>query len=323
MAELLLALVLGFKHGLDPDHLAIIDNLARLVRQHAPRTARFAGLLFSLGHSLAVCLFTLSIVLLSRSMALKVPAWLESSGVAISATALILLALMNLHSLRVSSLKVTSLRAPAHSNPRSSRLQASLGYFKGRSAALGIAVLGGMFALSFDTLTQAALFSGLAQTHQNPLYATTLSALILSAAFGLGMIFADTINGLFVNKLLDHLSATPEIGRHFFQTTTLGAKSKFKRSIGASLDGQQTRAKAQALRFMTISLSLLSLVVAGLALSKLIAQTAPLAHSAQTYIPSLKGYELALSSAAIIWVLLSYVIAASIALYVGRAAATN
>jgi nickel/cobalt transporter (NiCoT) family protein len=45
-----LAILLGFRHGLDPDHLAAIDGLARL------RNSRWNGVLFGIGHALMVTL---------------------------------------------------------------------------------------------------------------------------------------------------------------------------------------------------------------------------------------------------------------------------
>jgi high-affinity nickel-transport protein len=58
-ALLALALVLGLKHGLDADHLAAIDGLARYQLSLPCRrasVARWSGLLFSLGHGLVVML---------------------------------------------------------------------------------------------------------------------------------------------------------------------------------------------------------------------------------------------------------------------------
>jgi nickel/cobalt transporter (NiCoT) family protein len=333
MPEILLALVLGFKHGLDPDHLALIDNLARLVRLHAPRCARFAGLLFSLGHSAAICLFTVTMAMVSRSMDLKVPAWLESSGIALSATALILLALMNLASLnkcphalghggaryvvRLGSRKAKPV-APARS---ASRLgQALVG---GRATAWGILFLGAMFALSFDTITQAALFAGLSQGQGFEANGVLLQALLFSTVFGLGMICADTLNGLFVNKLLNQLSSPMQRADLVVRNPVNSADYPFKVQTNDYSETLRAKAKAHALRFMTISLSILSLVVAGLALTKLLAREILQVRAWGIDFAKLDGQELLLGLAVITWVLLSYLIAASIAFQAGRAAPTS
>jgi high-affinity nickel permease len=333
MPEILLALVLGFKHGLDPDHLALIDSLARLVRLHAPRCARFAGLLFSLGHSTAVCLFTVTMAMVSRSMNLKVPVWLESSAIALSATALILLALMNLASLqkspRATGHTVTRMEvrlgggkarfsALACSAPRPG--QALIG---GRATAWGILLLGAMFALSFDTMTQAALFAGLSQGQGFNASGVLLQALLFSTVFGLGMICADTLNGLFVNKLLDQISSPVHRVGLFGRNAVDCADRRFKVQTGEHSETQRVKAKAHALRFMTISLSTLSLVVASLALTKLLARGLLPVGAWGTNLAKLDGQELLLGLAVMTWVLLSYLIAASIAFQAGRAAPTS
>ena len=51
-----LAFVLGLKHGMDVDHLATIDGLARFnTAAGRLRLARLCGFLFSLGHGAIVC----------------------------------------------------------------------------------------------------------------------------------------------------------------------------------------------------------------------------------------------------------------------------
>jgi High-affinity nickel-transport protein len=299
MVEALLALALGFKHGLDPDHLALIDGLVRIIRQHSPRTARFAGLLFSLGHSLAICMFTMAAVLLSRFIEIKVPAWLEISGVVLSAGALIFLALMNL-----ASLKNPDAARPVH------LLSSQAGnQLKGRDAAWSVLVLGAVFAFSFDTVTQAALFAGLAHGAQIEPGSALMKGLLLSSVFGFGMICADTVNGIFVNKLLDQLSSPKPLGLQ----TEAKAKADLRRIQG----------KDRAMDFMTVSLAILSLLIACLALGKLLLREAKFSNLFDEFFRILQGQELMLGLGAIAWVLLSYFIAASIAFHASRAASTN
>ena len=49
-----LTFMLGLRHGMDPDHLAMVDNLTRYNAQAAPRVARWCGAWFSLGHGVLV-----------------------------------------------------------------------------------------------------------------------------------------------------------------------------------------------------------------------------------------------------------------------------
>ncbi len=267
MAELLLAWVLGFKHGLDADHLALIDNLGRALRGPSPRSAKYCGLLFSLGHSLAVLAMTLAAVLLGQRYGAILPHWLEGAGSVLAATTLILLALVNLRSLM--GRDVASRGDPAHQ-----RLLTRWGPVpRGRRAALAVMALGGLFAFSFDTMTQAALFASLGHHSSQPLLAATA----LSALFGLGMICSDTLNGLVVNRLLDHLSARQ------------------------ACEASARQARRRAMNFMTLSLALLSLLVAALALARLAGGAA---------VQRLEGHELVLGLGVIAWVLCSYAIAA-------------
>ena len=75
---LALAFAFGVKHGLDPDHLATIDGLTRFNASSKPRLAKWAGVLFSIGHGLVVTAVMAIIVILPGKI--TVPAWLEGSG---------------------------------------------------------------------------------------------------------------------------------------------------------------------------------------------------------------------------------------------------
>jgi len=50
----LIAAALGMRHGLDADHLAAIDGLARFNSSRNPRLARWSGACFALGHGIVV-----------------------------------------------------------------------------------------------------------------------------------------------------------------------------------------------------------------------------------------------------------------------------
>jgi nickel/cobalt transporter (NiCoT) family protein len=69
-ALLTLAVALGLRHGVDPDHLAAIDGLCRL------RPSRWNGVLFAIGHDLLVTLLAVGVGgLLARSIGPYAP-WL-------------------------------------------------------------------------------------------------------------------------------------------------------------------------------------------------------------------------------------------------------
>lgn len=215
-----LAFALGAKHGLDADHLATIDGLTRFnAAAGRERLARLAGLLFSLGHGAVVCIVAVAAGLLFTHAA--VPEWMDAVGGWISIFFLLLLGILNFHAV--------------FSTPRDEMVRLVglkgcwLGRLKNTGHPLVIAAVGALFALSFDTLSQAALFSVSSAQHGGIAY-----ALLPAACFMLGMIATDAANGWWISDLLKRADAT---------------------------------ARA-ASRIMGVTVALLSLGVAGLALSR-------------------------------------------------------
>lgn len=219
---LALACVLGIKHGLDADHLATIDGLTRFnMRVGKPKLARLCGMLFSLGHGAVVCL--VAVVANSLFHQTAMPSWLDSFGAYVSIFFLMALGLVNLHAV---------ISTPAN------ELVSLIGV-KGRwlkqlnqnSHPMAIAFVGALFALSFDTLTQATLFSA-ASTQ----FGGAMFALLLALSFTVGMLMTDAANGLWISHMLRRADATA----------------------------------LRASRIMGITVALLSFVVAGFGLSKLL-----------------------------------------------------
>lgn len=187
LALLALVFVLGAKHGLDADHLATIDGLTRYNQRRAPRRARWCGSLFSLGHGAVVILIALAVGYASARW--QVPDWMESVGTWISIAFLTLLGILNLHAV---------LTAPAGDMVAAKGLKSGmLSRLQSASHPLAIAAVGALFALSFDTLSQAALFAVTATQHGGIGHALTLGL-----AFTGGMLLADGINGLWIAHLL-------------------------------------------------------------------------------------------------------------------------
>lgn len=187
-ALLALVFVLGLKHGVDADHLATIDGLTRYNACSHPRLARWCGLLFSLGHGAVVIAISITVGALSDRWA--VPAWAEDFGAWISILFLTALGLANLHAV---------LSTPGHLHVRPVGLKSRLlGRFQRSSNPLLIMSIGALFALSFDTLSQASLFA-LTATQ----YGGWGHALGLGTTFTLGMLLADSANGLWISRLIN------------------------------------------------------------------------------------------------------------------------
>jgi nickel/cobalt transporter (NiCoT) family protein len=147
IAILLLSLVLGLRHGMDPDHLTAIDGLSRF----RPKASN--GLYFALGHGLVVTALTVGIgAALSEHVEPFAP-WL-----------LILIGAINLWKLIRRSRFVASTKRPVILQPF---------------------LLGMLLAAGFETSSQLSVF----------LLASHTSPFLLGAAFTLGMVLTDGLDG--------------------------------------------------------------------------------------------------------------------------------
>ncbi len=184
--------LLGLKHGFDPDHLAAIDGLARYNAGPRPRLSRWSGLLFSAGHGVVVTLVAVTVATIAIGW--RAPGWLEHAGAWISIGFLTLLGVANLGAV---------LRTPAGVAVRPagirSRLFARLTH---AGHPVLVAAVGAAFAISFDTISQAVLFS-ITGSH----LAGGMFAALLWLVFTAGMIATDTVNGLWVSRLLRRADA--------------------------------------------------------------------------------------------------------------------
>lgn len=191
-----LVFVLGMKHGFDADHLATIDGLTRYNARPRPRLARRCGALFSLGHGSVVVAIALAVATVAGKW--QVPAWLDALGAWISIVFLAALGLINLQAVLAAApgevVRPCGLRG---------RLFARLQH---TSSPLQVAAIGALFAFSFDTVSQAALFA-LASTQ----FGGWQHALGLALLFMLGMLVTDGINGLWISRLLRRADEVAQI----------------------------------------------------------------------------------------------------------------
>jgi nickel/cobalt transporter (NiCoT) family protein len=184
--------LLGLKHGLDPDHLAAIDGLTRFNAGKSPRLSRWSGLLFSAGHGLVVTLVAVTVATVALQW--RAPGWLESAGTWISIGFLTLLGIANLQAV---------LRTPRGQVLRPAGLRSRLfARFTQASHPVLIAAVGAAFAISFDTISQAVLFSITGSKVAGWVFAT-----LLGLVFTSGMVVTDALNGLWVSRLLARADA--------------------------------------------------------------------------------------------------------------------
>jgi len=188
----LLVLSLGLRHGVDADHLAAVDGIARLNAETSPRLARYGGALFALGHGAVVVLVAGLVALGGQRWA--PPDWLGHLGAWLAIACLLWLGLANLRALRA-----TPAAQCVSSRGLRSRLLGRWLTVRSPWAALGV---GALFALSLDTIAQAAWLA-VAAGGQSGLAAT----LALAALFTLGMLVANLGHSWWLGHVLARADA--------------------------------------------------------------------------------------------------------------------
>ncbi len=191
-----LVFVLGMRHGFDADHLATIDGFTRLHSSKSSGIARWCGAFFSLGHGFVV----LAIALCSSALTAGagVPHWLDAFGAWISIAFLIALGFANLRA--VFSAPAQDVVAPVGFR---ARLLGSLGRCGG---GWGIVLTGALFALSFDTVSQALIFTAAAER-----FGGLGRAAVLAGCFLVGMLVTDGLNGIWIAVLLRRADQTARV----------------------------------------------------------------------------------------------------------------
>lgn len=187
LPEFLLLFLLGLRHGLDPDHIAVIDGLTLRFLTVRPRVAPWVGTLFAAGHGLVVTLIAGLVGCYVPAIAF--PVWLRTVADWLPTALLLLVGLLNLRALLRPAAPDTPFGWRQHLVP--ARLAGSL------HPAAAAVLTGVLFATVFDTATQVAAW-GYAATRQGGVGA----ALLLGGFFSAGMILTDTLDGRLVCRLL-------------------------------------------------------------------------------------------------------------------------
>jgi high-affinity nickel-transport protein len=179
--------LLGMRHGFDADHLATIDGLTRLNQRRGLTVARYCGTLFSIGHGLVVLGIAAFVGAVSERW--EAPEWLDALGAWISIAFLIGLGLVNLRAVLAAA--PGEIVAPVGWKGR------WLGTLAQARSPAGVAGVGALFALSFDTVSQSALFAATATQ-----FGGVAHALLLGGLFVLGMLVTDGLNGWWISRLI-------------------------------------------------------------------------------------------------------------------------
>lgn len=191
----LLAL-LGMRHGLDPDHIAVIDNITFRAMEDRPRVAAWTGTLFSMGHGLSVLVIAGIFGLLGSWFSL--PSWFEN------VMAWVVIGLL----LWIGVINSRALLTPAVYAPKGWRHGFLPILMKESTHPAAILAVGAAFGLVVDTAAQIATWGATASASGG-----LASALSVGAAFAAGMILTDSADSFIVARLMRNTSEKAKIYR--------------------------------------------------------------------------------------------------------------
>jgi len=183
-SALVLIFLLGLRHGFDPDHIVVIDNLTFQSVDERPGWARWTGTLFAIGHSLSVAVVAIGVALLAGEVVW--PAWI---AVTVDWAVVGLLLLVGVRNL-------IALRRPVY-QPVGWRVGLVPRALRTSTHPLAIIGIGMIFGLVFDTATQAAAWGAAAAAGSG-----VAGALWVALAFAFGMILTDTVDSVIVTRLI-------------------------------------------------------------------------------------------------------------------------
>ena len=180
-----LLFLLGMRHGLDPDHIAVIDNITFRAMEDRPKAAGWTGTLFSLGHSLSVLVIALGFGLVGRLI--TPPAWFER----LMAFAIVGLLVW------VGTLNLRGLLSARRYRPAGWRHGFVPRALRNSTHPLVTLLVGIVFGLVVDTAAQIATWGATAAAAGG-----LTAAALIGLSFAAGMILTDSADSLIVAHLL-------------------------------------------------------------------------------------------------------------------------
>lgn len=203
LSGFILLLVLGLRHGLDPDHITVIDGYTYRLHQKHHRWTRWVGTLFAIGHGLMVTIIALVLSQLKNNVA--IPPVLD---IVIDWLPAIMLAAMG-----VSNVLILT---RADRQPTQGLRSRMIPDFLSRHLnPVTIVITGIIFGFIFDTSSQIAAFAYAISVAGNWIY-----AVIGGLVFSLGLITTGTLDSLLLSKLLKTFDQK-KIQNHRFKLNVL------------------------------------------------------------------------------------------------------
>ena len=192
---LALLFLLGMRHGLDPDHIAVIDNITFRAMADRPRAAAWTGFLFSWGHGLSVMVIAILFGFAGRLFQLP-------TGFAqiMSVTVIGLLLL-------VGTLNLRALLSNTRFKAQGWRHALVPGRFKTSTHPMVTVLVGVTFGLVVDTAAQVATWGATAAAAGG-----IPAAAIVGLCFAAGMIVTDSADSWIVAALLRANRSAERVG---------------------------------------------------------------------------------------------------------------
>ncbi len=188
LSGFIILFVLGLRHGLDPDHITVIDNFTYKLHQKQNKWSRWVGTLFTFGHGIMVTLISVILSLLKNNI--EFPEWFNVILEWVPVAILLAMGITNLITLtnRNSGKQKTVSRFKNWMIPK----QAS-----NHLNPFSIILTGLIFGFIFDTSSQIAAF-GITMSASNQWVYAVLGGLV----FSFGLILTGTCDSFLLNKLL-------------------------------------------------------------------------------------------------------------------------
>jgi len=185
LTSLALLLMLGLRHGLEADHVVMINGLTLNASRRGHATAPWVGSFFAVGHGLMLVLVSLLVHQLTRAQLLA--PWLMEAAGGLSLLLVFVVGLVNLR----------ALLGGDEYRPQGWKQQWMPDRLRRGSGAWPALVTGVLFALMFDTLAISALICSLPAATAGP-----LAIIALGIIFTLGMAISETLDSYLLCRAL-------------------------------------------------------------------------------------------------------------------------
>jgi high-affinity nickel-transport protein len=180
-----LLILFGMRHALDPDHIAVIDNITFRAMEDRPKVAPWTGTLFSIGHSVSVLVIAVLFGLLGRQFVL--PDWLEYMMGWLVIALLMWIGVSNIRALNASKTYI----------PQGWRSDLLPRAFRRSTHPFVTLTVGAIFGLVVDTAAQIAVWGTTAAAAGG-----LTGAALIGLAFATGMITIDGADSFLVARLM-------------------------------------------------------------------------------------------------------------------------